>query len=155
VTFKEGAATLAGPTALNGSGQASFATAALAVGSHTITAVYDGNATFAGSSGSVSQIVTKIQTTTVVVSSKNPSNSNQAVTFTATVKSNGRAVTTGKVMFKDGATTLGGPIAVSGNGTASVSISSLSPGNHQIVAIFGPTDTYETSTGAVTQSVKK
>jgi hypothetical protein len=114
-----------------------------------------GTAIYATSTGSISKVVAKIPTTTVVVSSKNPPNSNQTVTFTATVKSNGQAVTTGKVIFNDGATTLGGPIAVNGNGTVSLSISNLWQGDHTISAIYGPTDTHETSTGTVTQSVKK
>jgi hypothetical protein len=165
VTFKEGATVLAGPIPLNASGQASFTAPGLTassstnpvltVGTHTISAVYSGTAMYATSAGSISEVVVKIPTTTVVVSSKNPSNSNQTVTFTATVKSNGQAVTTGKVIFKDGPTTLGGPIAVSGSGAVSLSISNLSQGDHTISAIYGPTDTHDTSTGTVTQSVKK
>ncbi|MBL8228983.1 MAG: Ig-like domain repeat protein, partial [Bryobacterales bacterium] len=42
VTFREGATTLAGPTALNASGQASFSTSSLSEGSHTISASYNG-----------------------------------------------------------------------------------------------------------------
>jgi len=155
VTFKEGAAVLAGPLSISGTGQASFTTSTLAAGTHNISAIYSGTATYATSTGSISQVVAKIPTTTVVVSSKNPSNSGQSVTFTATVKSNGRAVTTGKVMFKDGSTNLPGPVAVNGNGTATITVSNLSTGNHQITAIYGPTDTYESSTGTVTQTVKK
>ena len=155
VTFNEGATVLAGPLAINGAGQASFTLSTLVAGTHSIAATYSGTATLATSTGTFSQVVAKIATTTVVVSSKNPSNSGQSVTFTATVRSNGRAVTSGKVMFKDGSTTLGGPISVNANGTASITISNLSAGNHQIAAIYGPTDTYEISTGTLTQTVKK
>ncbi len=51
VTFKEGAAVLAGPMPLNASGQASFNTAALTVGTHTITAEYSGATLFTTASG--------------------------------------------------------------------------------------------------------
>ncbi|HKS97273.1 MAG TPA: Ig-like domain-containing protein, partial [Terriglobia bacterium] len=51
VTFKDGSTTL-GTTALNISGVATFATAALAAGGHTITAVYDGDSTYSGSTSS-------------------------------------------------------------------------------------------------------
>lgn len=58
VTFKEGATVLAGPVTLNGSGTASFTTAALPEGVHVITAVYNGSAgNFNISNGSVTQTV--------------------------------------------------------------------------------------------------
>lgn len=58
VTFKEGATVLAGPVTLNGSGTASFTTAALPEGVHVITALYNGSAgNFNISNGSVTQTV--------------------------------------------------------------------------------------------------
>src|SRR2546427_564319 len=57
VTFMDGATTL-GTGALNGSAQATFTTTALTAGSHSITAVYGGDANFAGSTSSaLSQVV--------------------------------------------------------------------------------------------------
>jgi hypothetical protein len=49
VTFLDGTATLASGVALDGTGSASFATTALAAGTHTITVSYTGNANFTGS----------------------------------------------------------------------------------------------------------
>jgi hypothetical protein len=57
VTFREGSTVLAGPIALDASGQAAFSTAALGVGSHLITADYSGSGGFAPSSGSTTQTV--------------------------------------------------------------------------------------------------
>jgi|GEM_PF-1292574 len=57
VTFQEGATVLAGPTALNASGQASFVTSALSEGSHLISAFYGGTASLNLSSGSTTQVV--------------------------------------------------------------------------------------------------
>jgi uncharacterized protein len=57
VTFFEGMVVLAGPLTLNASGQASFATSTLGVGSHTIRADYAGTPTFAASTGNVVQSV--------------------------------------------------------------------------------------------------
>jgi hypothetical protein len=57
VTFRDGATVLAAGVAVNGSGQASFTTSALASGSHTISATYDGTAHFATSSASLVQLV--------------------------------------------------------------------------------------------------
>lgn len=58
VTFKEGNATLAANVAVDGAGHATFATAALTEGTHTLTAVYNGTASFGTSSGSFTQEVT-------------------------------------------------------------------------------------------------
>ncbi len=63
VTFSEGFVTLGGPTAVNGSGQATFVTSSLAEGTHLITATYNGNVNFAQSTGTVSQ---EVNTRTVV-----------------------------------------------------------------------------------------
>ena len=57
VTFKDGGTTL-GTGTLNGAGAASFATSALAAGSHSVTAVYGGDANFGVStSAAISQTV--------------------------------------------------------------------------------------------------
>jgi hypothetical protein len=57
VTFKDGPTTL-GTVPLNANGGATFATSALAVGTHTVTAVYAGDAAHVGStSPAVSQVV--------------------------------------------------------------------------------------------------
>jgi hypothetical protein len=57
VTFKDGATTL-GTAALNASGQAAFTTATLATGSHSLTAVYAGDANFtASTSAALAQTV--------------------------------------------------------------------------------------------------
>src|SRR5262249_56841986 len=57
VTLKEGATTLAGPTGVNASGQASFTLSTLTEGSHLITAQYNGTPSFGASSGTVTQRV--------------------------------------------------------------------------------------------------
>ena len=57
VTFKEGATILAGPTAVDPAGHASFTTSSLAPGSHTIAAAFSDGPGLAPSSGSVVQTV--------------------------------------------------------------------------------------------------
>jgi len=57
VAFLEGVTVLASSVPVNGSGNAALTTSALAEGSHVITAVYSGTASFATSNGSVVQQV--------------------------------------------------------------------------------------------------
>jgi hypothetical protein len=52
VTFKDGA-TVMGTGTLNASGQATYTTSSLTVGSHVITAVYGGDGNFNGSTGTL------------------------------------------------------------------------------------------------------
>jgi hypothetical protein len=85
VTFRDGA-TVLGTVALNGSGIATLSTSVLAVGSHSVTAVYSGDANnSASTSPSLIQVVNKASTTTTLTTSPNPSLFGQVVTFTATV----------------------------------------------------------------------
>ena len=62
VTFKMGTATVSGPTALNGSGQAVYSTTSLAEGSDTVTAFYNGTSSFGVSSGSFTETVNRHST---------------------------------------------------------------------------------------------
>ena len=78
VTFKDGSTPL-GTVSLS-SGTATLPISAMAVGSHTISAVYNGDANFLTSSGNLGtnpQLVNQASTTTSVISSVNPSTFNQ------------------------------------------------------------------------------
>jgi hypothetical protein len=71
VTFTEGATVWASGVAVNGAGQAAFSTAALAVGSHTLTATFTGASGWVNSSGTNSgspQIVNPAVTTATFTS---------------------------------------------------------------------------------------
>ena len=109
VTFKDGTATLG--TVLLAGGTTTFSISTLAIGTHSITAVYNGDSGF---NGSTSQVLTEtvnpqlVVTTTALASNNNPSLLGQSVTFTATVTpATGTANPTGTVTFKDGTATLG------------------------------------------------
>ena len=109
VTFLDGSTTLGSGT-LNGSGKATFVISTLAVGPHSITAVYGGNSTFSGSTSPVlTETVNKANTTTALIASPSSSVFGQSVTFTATISATapGAGTPTGTVTFKDGSTTLG------------------------------------------------
>ena len=155
VTFKDGANTL-GTQQLSGN-TASFPASGLSVGSHSITAVYNGDPTFAVSiSQPLAQTVnqgTATTTTTALVSSANPSTPRQPVTFTATVTAaTGTGTPTGTVNFNDGGILIG-TSTLSGN-TATFTTSSLTLGTHSITATFVGTGSFVTSTSrALLQSV--
>ena len=81
VTFYDGLAVL-GTGSVNAAGVATLSTTGLSVASHSITAVYGGDGNFNGSTSAVlSQVVSKANTTTSVVSSVNPSVWGQSVTL--------------------------------------------------------------------------
>jgi len=158
VTFKDGT-TILGTGTLNGSSppQATFTTSALAAGSHSITAVYGGDANFGTSTSSVlTQTVLQV-TTTAVTSSLNPSVFGQTVTFTATVTPAAGGPPTGTVTFKDGTTTLGtGALNASTPPQATFTISALTAGSHSITAVYGGDANFNGSTSpALTQTVTK
>jgi Zn-dependent metalloprotease len=134
VTFNDGASTINTAT-LNGSGIASITTSSLSAATHTITAVYAGDANNQGStSNTVSQQILMATPTLSLTSSANPAYAAQPVTFTAYVSSLGVAPT-GTVTFKDGSTTLGAS-SLNGNGRASLTVSNLAIGAHAITAVY-------------------
>lgn len=155
VTFKDGATTI-GTGTLDGSGHASMSTATLSVGSHSIAAVYGGDANFTTSSSSpLPYTVNKATTTTSLTSSVNPSVFGQSVKFTATVTAPAPAQQTGTVTFLDGVTTLGTG-TLNSSGVATFSMSALAPGSHSITASYGGDGNYASSTSSVlTQTVNK
>jgi hypothetical protein len=160
VTFENGGTNIAG--CVNRAVAARIATcstAALAVGSDSITAVYGGNGTYATSTSSpVTQVVTLGTTTTVLASSVNPSVSGQTVTYTATVSlvAPASGTRTGTVAFQDGGAVIAGcgakPVAAAG--TATCALAYAGPGAHTITATYSGDGDFTTSTAApLTQTV--
>ena len=150
VTFKDGTTTLG--TGTIGSGKATFGISTLAVGSHSITGAYGGDANYNSSTSSVlTQTVNKASTTVALTSSLNPSTYGASVTFTATVTP---SAATGTVTFKDGSTTLGtGTIS---SGRATFGTSTLAVGSHSITAAYGGDANDNSSTSStLTQTVNK
>ena len=133
VNFVDGG-TLLGTASLVG-GTASLTTAGLSAGSHAIEAQYEGDSSFEPGTGASSHSVNDAASTPVltVTSSRNPSSTGQAVTFTANASMTSGAVT-GSVEFWDGATLLG--TSVLSAGRATLTTSALSNGSHAIRARY-------------------
>jgi hypothetical protein len=152
VTFMDGNTPLGTGTlaVIAGVDQATWSTAALAVATHPITAVYAGDGTFPGStSGILNQVVNKASTSTVVAVTGSPSYG-QSVSFTATVTavSPGSGTPTGTVQFQVDGTNLGTPVSLTAGQAASASLSTLSAGPHTINAVYSGDGNFLTSTGA-------
>jgi hypothetical protein len=141
-------------------GVATFSTSALSVATHSFTATYLGDGNFLTStSGAVSQVVNKANTSTTVTSSLNPSSSGQSVTFTATVSavSPGAGTPTGTVTFLNGTITMG-TSSLSATGTATLTVTFTNSGNFpinfSITAQYGGDASFNGSTSpALTQIV--
>ena len=113
-----------------------------------------------GDAGSLSggwclTFTTQAVTTTALTSTTNPSLVGQSVTLTATVTSTGIPVTSGSVVFLDGASTLGGAVALAPDGTATVTTSTFGVGTHSLTALYTGTDAFATSSGILDQVVAK
>jgi flagellar hook assembly protein FlgD len=139
-------------------GQATFSTATLSGGRHTITAVYGGDSNFNPStSAALTQTVNQAgttTTTTALTSSPNPSTFGQSVTFTATVAASSGGTPTGTVSFTvDGTAQTAVPLS---SGQATLSISTLNAGTHSITAAYNGDSSFTASTSAVlVQTVNK
>jgi Bacterial Ig-like domain (group 3)/FG-GAP-like repeat/RTX calcium-binding nonapeptide repeat (4 copies) len=156
-TFLDGTTVLQS-VAVGANGSATFTTSALAVGSHSIKAIYSdtATATYQGSkSAVVTQTVNKADTTTALATSGSPLPVGQTVALTATVTANSPSTVTptGIVSFFDGVTLLG--TSTLSGGVATLSTSNLSVGAHSITAILNSSTNFNASptSNAVSQVI--
>ena len=148
VTFSDGSTVLGTATII--AGKATFKTSTLSLGSHSITATYSGDATFAGSaSAALAQLIklaAPVATKTTLTASSSTGVLGQNMSFTATVASKPGMVATGTVTFRDGSTLLGSA-ALSG-GSASFTTSALVLGANSITATYNGDANDQGSTSA-------
>ncbi|HWJ09832.1 MAG TPA: Ig-like domain repeat protein [Nocardioides sp.] len=154
ITFTDGD-TVLGTADVSSStgGVGSITVSTLTVGQHAVVASYDGDDSFNASSGSVAQKVQRAQTSTMVTSSANPSQSGEGIRFTAAVSpvAPGAGEPSGTVQFTVNGANLGGPVAVvSGQATSNL-FSSLSPGTYRIAAAYSGDARFVASNGVLDQ----
>lgn len=175
VNFNDGATVLCANVSLS-AGSASCSASGLSGGSHTIQASYSGDANTVASSATLTQAVNAALTSMSLAAAPTVVSSGQTVSLTATV--NGFVVgsvgapaaasaprtaaaagviaavgPTGTVTFLDGATTLGA-IALSGSGTAMLTVSTLSVGTHTLTANYAGDGNFAPATASATVTVK-
>jgi hypothetical protein len=155
VTFKDGSTILA-TVSLSG-GSASFTTSKLALGNHSITASYNGTASFTTSSSTAYAVsVSQDGTKAVVTSSVSSPVFGQLVTLTAKVSAlaPGSGTPTGTVTFYDGTVALG-TVTLS-SGAAILKTTALSVGGHSItVSYSGDSNFLSSTSAALALTVKK
>jgi hypothetical protein len=154
VQFSDNGVPLGGPIPLDGT-RAVLTTSSLGAGSRTIRAQYSGDANHQSVGTQVTHAVRSPATSTILTSSPNPSTVGQEVLLRATVAAADGVTPTGTVSFyRTGGAFLGS--APLSSGTASLTVSSLPPGVHNLDAVYGGDATHTGSTSAaVTQTVNK
>lgn len=151
VQFKDGATNLGTPVVVDAAGKATLTSSNLAVGSHSITAEYiPADGAFNGSTSVALpyEITAKPDPdTTTEIAVKAPEFEFETVEATATVKvvdAVPGVVATGKVVFKEGTSTLG-EATVDAAGKAVFTTENLAAGDHTITAVFVPAGKFKGS----------
>jgi hypothetical protein len=152
VTFLDGNKVLGTATIKNGS--ASFTTSLLALGNHSIKAVYGGDANFTGDSSAVLTKVIK-HSATITLSSTGTTVYGQQVSFTAKIHPTqpGSGMPSGTVTFLDGSRVMG--TVTLRNETATFSTTALTGGSHTITAVYNGGDAFGGNSTSLTQMVDR
>jgi RHS repeat-associated protein len=146
VTFNDGATTLG--TGTLSSGVATLSTTFSTIGTHNLTAVYSGDASNGGNTGTLALSVKQPVTVQVTVN-PNPVNLNQTTILAATIAGTSP---TGTVTFTDETPTTLGTATVSG-GVASLTVSYQSGATHTITANYSGDTTNNPGTAMATLTV--
>jgi len=157
ITFLDGGNVIGVVPAPLVNGSATYTVSNLAAGSHSLTAVFSGDASYASSTSPVfTQAVNKVTpmvSVAVLAPATNPSMFNQSVSFTASVTPN---TATGTIQFLIDGSNFGTAKNITVSGSAnSDAITTLSVGTHSITAVYsgdGNCNTANTLT-ALTQAI--
>ena len=147
---------------INAEGDAEY-TGPYAMGPHSITAAYPGDASYNASSASAIPF-TVIQGSPIVnvTANQNPIATGQTLVLTAVVDSGGNGTApTGSVTFSNGTTTLGSATLVAGvdpstgfiSGIGAITVPNVPSGNKTITAIYSGDTNYAKASGSLALAV--
>jgi streptogramin lyase len=160
VTFTDGKVIL-GTVTLGAGGQATFTTSFSVTGSHTITAVYNGDTNFVAGKFSSAQTVTEqvtapaalAPTTIALAASANAVRVGQTVTFTATVSgAPGTGTPTGTITFMVGNVVVA-RVTLDATGKAHLTGFFSVAGKYTIRAVYSGDSHFAASTQSITEQV--
>ena len=124
-----------GSAVIDASGTASLTISTLSAGAHAIVANYGGDGRASASLSVPLPLVVKQTAAVALATSASPAPTLSTVVLTATISNAGQTVATGNVTFSDGATQLGSA-ALDAGGKATLSLTTLAQGPHNIVASY-------------------
>ena len=139
-----------GTAVLNASGVATLTVSGLPAGVYFVVAAYGGDSVYNESSDAIQHHVLEAETDTTLTSNLNPSFVGELVTFEVTVTTfpPGTGTPDGDVIFyRDGVPF--GTATLDALGTASISISTLPAGIHEITAFYVGSTNYNASTSNI------
>ena len=139
---------------LNAAGGASYATASLRGGDHTITATYGGDIDFDLSAAAITHMVNPAATTIAAASLLNPSSYGQTVTFTARVTPGVAGFTPTGILTVDFGTAAHA-LLLDASGAATLTTSTLTAGAHPITVTYGGDASFTGSATVLAQSVNR
>jgi len=153
VSFFDGSVSL-GSASLNSAGQGNLKLSNLSSGSHLVTAKYGGDTADSGSvSAAVTETVNQATTAIALTSSSNPSVAGAALTFIASLTSNG-SLPSGSILLRDGSAVIGSAL-VGPTGSAQFTVSNLTPEPHVLTAFFaGDADHLFSTSPALNQAIQ-
>lgn len=147
IAFHDGVTTL-GSVRLDPTGVGVFDTALLSAGTHSVTAVYAGDANSSpGTSPPVPEVITAFATTTALVSTPGTPQAGATFTLSATVTST-NATPTGSVVFTDGTVQLGAR-SLDSHGVAAFNSTFANPGTHSFTAAYQANGPFAASTSGL------
>ena len=152
VVFRDGATTLATVALVNG--LATFTTAGLTTGGHTMGVTYQGDATYAARTATASITVAPAATVAALATSAATVGAGQVVTLTAslTAVAPGAGTPTGTVVFMDGTVVIG--TGVLSNGAVRFTTTVLARGRHTLtIRYLGDVDFLSSVSSPLIQSV--
>ena len=151
VTFYNGATVVGTGTLANG--VASVVLSTLPGGSYNLSCVYGGSSIYAASNcNSVPVVISAAATTLSLISSSNPAPALSPVTFTARLLVNGQAAPAGNAITLS----VNGQIVnltTDATGSASFTISTLTPGSYPVTANFAATNSLLASSASLNEVV--